>query len=147
MRLGNPLPHAAQGPFLKEAPWPQPDIPDYGFKDFRTYLDSQVAQTNSPPYPKAAHNFLKVTRSSRPLAFQEHLKHFTDSENSETTQGNSALPVRAPEAALGGRGLSQGSKQRDAGPMPCTWCRHTCTDRCTQMHTYTHNFVQMIAYV
>ena len=34
------------------------------------YLESQVAQNNRPPYPKAAHNLDKVAQNYRPMAFR-----------------------------------------------------------------------------
>ena len=37
---------------------------------FRVYLRSQVAQNNRLPYPKVAHNWLKVAPKYRLLAFQ-----------------------------------------------------------------------------
>ena len=40
---------------------------------YNFHLKSQVAQNNRPPYPKVAHNWLKVAPKYRLLVFQEDI--------------------------------------------------------------------------
>ena len=56
------------GPTYTSSNWPYVGYPSQ--KRGHEYLESQVAQTNGPLYPKVDHDWFKVAHNSEPLALQ-----------------------------------------------------------------------------